>query len=73
MYHSNLIENNAIEEVYNNTSGLIGMYVQGAMSYITENINPAKGLANGTTVYMHSLTFSDEDMETNDYETFLVV
>ena len=31
-----LIESNAIEEVYNNTSGLIGMYVQGAMIYTTE-------------------------------------
>ena len=48
------------------------MHVQGAMLYITGNINPAKGLANGTTVHMHSLTLSDEDVKTSDYETFLV-
>ena len=41
------------------------------MSHITENINPKKGLANGTTVYMHSLTFSEEDMLTGDYKIFL--
>ena len=48
-------------------SGLLSYFVQGAMSYITENINPKKGLANGTTVYMHPLTFSS----TKEYQVFL--
>jgi hypothetical protein len=33
--------------------------------------NPSKGLANGSTVYMYSSTFSDEDKLTVDYEYFL--
>ena len=66
-----LTENNCIEEIYHNQSGLIGIFVQGAMSYITENINPTKGLANGTAVYMHSLTFSDEDMKSDYYKQFI--
>ena len=66
-----LTESYSIKEIFHNQSGLIGIFVQGAMSYITENINPAKGLANGTTVYMHSLSFSEKDMQTNDYNIFL--
>ena len=57
-------------EIFHEQSGQLSFFVQGAMSYITENINPKKGLANGTTVYMHSLTFSEEDMLTKDYQIF---
>jgi hypothetical protein len=60
-----IIENNST--IYHNQSGLIGIFVQGAMSYITENKNPAKGLGNGSTVYMHSLSFTDSDRQTQRY------
>ena len=59
------------KEIYHKQSGLLSYFVQGAMSYITENINPKKDLANGTTVFMHSLTFSEEDKLCEDYEVFL--
>jgi hypothetical protein len=65
-----IIEKNSIDEVFHNQSGLLGIFVEGAMSYITENINPAKGLANGTTVYMHSFTYSDNDFQTLEYKTY---
>jgi hypothetical protein len=60
------------KEIYHKQSGLLSYFVQGAMSYITENINPKKGLANGTTVFMHSLTFSEEDKLCEDYKVFLI-
>ena len=66
-----LNDSNTETEIFHKQSGLLSYFVQGAMSYITENINPKKGLANGTTVYMHSLTFSEEDMLTGDYKIFL--
>lgn len=43
------------------------------MSYLTENINPSKGLANGSTVYMYSLSFNDEDIASNEYKLFLEI
>ena len=59
------------KEIYHKQSGLLSYFVQGAMSYITENINPKKDLANGTTVFMHSLTFSEEDKLCEDHKVFL--
>ena len=56
-----LKDSNTEKQIFHKQRGLISYFVQGAMSYITENINPKKGLANGTTVYMHSLTFSEQD------------
>jgi hypothetical protein len=63
------LQNNST--IYHNQSGLIGIFVQGAMSYITENINPAKGLGNGSTVYMHSLSFTDSDRQTQRYKSLV--
>ena len=40
-------------------SGLVGMFVAGAPAYLTENVHPALGLANGTLVRLHSLTFAE--------------
>lgn len=60
-----------MEDIFHTQSGFIGIFVQGSMSFITENINPSKGLANGTTVYMHSLTFSDEDKQSIQYKSFM--
>jgi hypothetical protein len=66
-------DDNVLHEIYHAQSGLLGYFVQGAMSYLTENINPSKGLANGNTVYMHSLSFSDEDIMSSEYKTFLTM
>lgn len=62
-----------LNEIYHPQSGLLGFFVQGAMSYLTENINPSKGLANGSTVYMHSLSFNEEDMESCEYKSFIEI
>jgi len=45
------------ESLFTLESGLIGMFVQGAPGYLTENIDPLLGLANGTAVIFHSLSF----------------
>jgi hypothetical protein len=64
-------DDDLLNEICHAQSGLLGYFVQGAMSYLTENINPSKGLANGNIVYMHSLSFSDEDSISREYKTFL--
>ena len=46
-------------EVFTLQSGFIGMFTPDAPAFLTENINPGMGLANGTFVRMHSLTFSE--------------
>jgi hypothetical protein len=58
-----IIENNSKQEIFHNQSGLIGIFVQGAMSYITENINPAKGLKWKYSV--HAFTFIYRCRQTN--------
>jgi hypothetical protein len=68
----NFIKDDALlDDIYHPQSGLLGFFVQGAMAYLTENINPSKGLANGSTVYMHSLSFNNEDIKTDEYIAFL--
>jgi hypothetical protein len=68
----NFIKDDAfLNDIYHPQSGLLGFFVQGAMAYLTENINPSKGLANGSIVYVHSLSFSDEDIITDEYIAFL--
>jgi hypothetical protein len=62
-----------LSEIYHPQSGLLGYFVQGSTSYLTENIKPFKGLANGNTVYMHSLSFSDEDILSRECKTFLTM
>ena len=39
------------------TSVLVGFFVEGGPAYLTENINPAMSLANGTFAKLHSLSF----------------
>ena len=46
--------------LYDNISELTGWFVQGAPAHLTSNINPSKGLANGTAVVLHSLTLAHE-------------
>ena len=47
------------EKLFTLESGLLGMFVEGAPAYINQNINPSMGLANGTYVVMHSLSFNE--------------
>ena len=46
--------------LYDNVSELTGWFVQGAPAHMTSNINPSKGLANGTAIVLHSLTLAHE-------------
>ena len=46
-------------------SGLWAYFVKGASLYLTNNLNPNKYIANGTSGIYHSLIFDDEVM--NDY------
>jgi len=48
------------EKILDLSSGLNGIFVAGAPAYINENIDPGLGLANGTQVTLHSLTFCDK-------------
>jgi hypothetical protein len=64
-------EEQLLSEIYHPQSGLLGFFVQGAISYLTDNIKPSKGLANGSAVYMHSLSFNEEAMESSEYKSFL--
>ena len=47
----------------------LSFFVQGAMSntFLTENTNPSEGLANGSPVYTHSLTFCHDGNLTDEY------
>ena len=49
------------EFVYSNWSeDLISIFVAGAPAFLTTNINPSKGLANGTKVRLHSITLDPD-------------
>jgi hypothetical protein len=49
-----------VEHIYRtNHNGLFSYFVQGAPAYLTSNICPIKGLANGTQVKLHSLTWPE--------------
>ena len=52
-------------------SGLVAIFVAGAPAYITENIHPSLGLANGTLVRLHSLSLSQTGFELGEIETLL--
>ncbi len=47
-----------LEELYADHSVLWGVFVQNAPAFLTKNINPSKGLSNGTAVRMVSLSFA---------------
>ena len=46
----------------------MGVFVKGAPAFLSSNIQPTKGLANGSAVTLHSLTFADpvEQQRCND-------
>ncbi|MFN9941492.1 MAG: hypothetical protein ACK56I_18645, partial [bacterium] len=51
-----------LRNLYEKKLELTGIFVQGAPCVIREeNINPTRGLANGTAGYMHSICISDSD------------
>jgi hypothetical protein len=46
--------------LYDNEPDLTGIFVQGAPGFLNNNLNPTEGLANGTPIVLHSITFSDD-------------
>ena len=69
--------NMSIEEIdllYKQERGLWGIFVAGAPGFLTQNINPTKGLANGTSVTYESISFDeDEDEEEIRIATLQIV
>lgn len=57
--HASMLNEEELESLYKRYAALTGYFVQGAPAFITRNINPAKGLANGTPAVMHSLSWSN--------------
>ena len=47
--------------LYESHPALYGVFVKGAPCFLTQNINPSVGLANGTRGIMHSLIFGKSD------------
>lgn len=41
--------------IYNNYTQFTGVFVKGAPAYLQDNINPRRGLSNGTPITLHSL------------------
>ena len=50
---------NEIESLAQRYPALRGYFVQGAPSFLTDNVNPSKGFANGTPATMHSVSWAD--------------
>ena len=60
--HSDGDENSAVlEELRREFSELQGAFVPGAPGHLLANMNASKGLANGTPIIYHSLTFNECD------------
>ena len=62
---SNLVGGH-LSMLYNGEPGLKGLFVKGAPAYLSKNFakgGVSRGLANGTTCVMHSLTFREETNE----------
>lgn len=48
-----------IDSLYERYPALSGYFVKGAAAFMTVNLNPNKGFANGTPAIMHSLSWQD--------------
>jgi hypothetical protein len=60
------------ERYYAHDKTLWGIFVHGAPAYLTNNINPSRGLSNGTPVRMDSLGFHPGNaMELQQYNQLL--
>lgn len=49
------------EHIYDNYTQLTGIFVAGLPAYLTKNINPTRGLSNGTAVTLEALTLHPEE------------
>jgi hypothetical protein len=58
--HGSFFTNREAEFMYEHFPQLWGYFVVGAPVFITCNINPTKGLANGTAATLHSVSWYDE-------------
>jgi len=47
--------------IYTNEASASGLFVEGAVAYLTQNINPRVGLSNGTRCFFHSLSFDPSE------------
>ena len=54
------ITEDMLSPLYDNEAGLWHYFVRGAPCMLLRNIQPTKALANGTTGWMHTLSFSHE-------------
>ena len=69
-------DEHTVEELYNHEPGLWGYFARGAPAMLTENIQPAKHLANGTWGFLHSLTFETTPQalqESHSSTTFSII
>ena len=65
---ASLLNPEEIEQLYDQERGLWGVFVSGAPGFLTVNINPTKGLANGTPIIYESLSFDHERDSENERE-----
>lgn len=52
-----------IDQLYKQERGLWGIFVAGAPGFLTQKINPTKGLANGASITYESTYFNEEENE----------
>ena len=50
-----------VDLLYETQTELTGLFVEGAPAYLLQNIEPTKGLANGTPLELHSITLCPDD------------
>lgn len=55
--HASRLEQEHVEALYRLFPELTGYFVQGAPVFMTSNLNPNKGMANGTAATLHSLSW----------------
>lgn len=60
-FRGHLLPEAATNVLYNTHGDLWGWFAAGAPAYITHNISPSKGIANGTLVRLHALKIADDN------------
>jgi hypothetical protein len=58
---SSIISTAAREFLYKRNLQFIGSFVADAPGYLTENVNPSRGLCNGTPIQYHSMTLDTRE------------
>jgi hypothetical protein len=61
LYAQSAVDDFESDATYRRFPALTGYFVQSAPVFINANINPSKGLANGTCAFMHSLSWEDDE------------